>query len=84
MRRKNGGDSQFYTLTKNKKLKLIHSTTTVTADFIYAVAEMYPQATVYELWSILQDKRRFIRDREAIAVLDDLIRAGLGETKIGR
>lgn len=71
------GDVSFYA---DDYKKPIAYSTVATNDFLVIVHEMYPMSDIYELKNILEDRNQWIRNPEAIAVLDAYIKAGAGNT----
>jgi len=78
-RSKQDGDVLFWSHT-SKRRKPIAKATTATSEFLAAVHEQHPRATIRELQDLLNDKKRYIHDPEALAVLDAYIKAGEGDT----
>ncbi len=78
-RRKNVGDVHFWSKSEKRK-RPITTATTATSEYLAAVHEQHPRATIRELRDLLSDRRRYIQDPEALAVLDAYIKAGEGET----
>ena len=56
----------------------VAGSTKATSDFLAAVHEEHPAATIAELRAIITDKSRYILEPEAVAVLDAHIKAGYG------
>ena len=63
-----------------KRKRPIAKASTATSEYLAAVHEQHPRATIRELRDLLSDRRRYIPDPEALAVLDAYIKAGEGET----
>ena len=80
--RGNVGDVQFWLLSAKRKRPITTATTatTATSEYLVAIHEQHPRATIRELRDLLSDRRRYIPDPEALAVLDAYIKAGEGET----
>ena len=58
--------------------KIIAGSTKATNDLLVIVHEEYPNFTVNQLKTLLTDRRQFIYNPEAVAVLDAYIKAGWG------
>lgn len=78
-RSKQDGDVYFWSHTAKRRKPIVEATT-ATSEYLAAVHEQHPRATIRELRDLLNDKKRYIRDPEALAVLDAYIKAGEGDT----
>lgn len=59
--------------------KIIAASTKATNDLLVIVHEEYPSYSINQLKALLTDRRQFIFQPEAVAVLDAYIKAGLGD-----
>lgn len=57
----------------------VAGSTKATSDFLAAVHQMNPTATISQLYGIITDRSQWLPDPEAIAVLEAHISAGYGE-----
>lgn len=57
----------------------VAESTVATGHFLAIVHEDHPTATISQIREIITDKRKFILDPEAVAVLDAHIEAGYGD-----
>lgn len=72
---KNHKDVEYYVPGRKSR---VAGSTKATSDFLAIVHQENPAATVSMLWEIITDKTRFIRNPEAVEVLDAHIKAGYG------
>lgn len=68
-------DVEFYARKKKRK-RPIAGSTVATNLFLVLVHEEHPDYTIRQLHELLTDKTKYIREPEAIAVLDAYIKAG--------
>lgn len=78
MPRITGPDVQYYAHNRNRR-KPIAGSTTATEWFLVVVHEDYPEYTISQLRKVLTDKRKYIYNPEAVAVLDAYIKIGEGD-----
>lgn len=72
---KNYADVEYYVPSRRRR---IAGSTKATSDFLAIVHEENPTATIAQLYEIITDKTRYIREPEAVAVLEAHIAAGYG------
>ncbi len=58
--------------------KQIAGSTVATSDFLVLVQNMHKGATIQQLYSELQDRTKWLRNEEALAVLEAYIQKGAG------
>lgn len=73
---KNHKDVEY--LVPGRKRRVAGSTR-ATSDFLAIVHEENPTATISQLHALITDKTRFLRNPEAVQVLEDHIAAGYGD-----
>lgn len=72
---KNHKDVEYYVPGRKSR---VAGSTKATSDFLAIVHQENPAATISMLREIITDKTRFIRNPEAVEVLDAHIKAGYG------
>lgn len=72
---KNFKDVEYFVPGRKRR---ITGSTKATSDFLAAVHEEHPAATIAELREIITDRTRYILEPDAVAVLDAHIQAGHG------
>lgn len=72
---KNHKDVEYYVPGRKRR---VAGSTVATRDFLAIVHEENPRATIAQLHEIITDKTRYIREPEAIEVLEAHIAAGCG------
>ncbi len=72
---KNFKDVQYYIPGRKRP---VAGSSKATNDFLVAVHELYPKATIAELRDILTDRSQWIFNPETVEVLDAHIKVGAG------
>lgn len=72
---KNYADVEYYVPGRKRR---VAGSTVATSLFLAIVHEENPTATIAQLYEIITDKTRYIREPEAVAVLEAHIAAGYG------
>lgn len=72
---KNHKDVEYYVPGRKRRLT---GSTKATSDFLAMIHEDFPTATIMDIRAIITDKRKYILNPEAVAVLDTHIKAGYG------
>lgn len=72
---KNFKDVEYFVPGRKRR---ITGSTKATSDFLAAVHEEHPAATIADLREIITDRTRYILEPDAVAVLDAHIQAGHG------
>lgn len=72
---KNYSNVEYYVPGRKRR---VAGSTKATSDFLAVVHEMNPTATIAQLYELITDKTRYLRNPEAIAVLESHITAGYG------
>lgn len=72
---KNYADVEYYVPDRKRR---VAGSTVATSLFLAIVHEENPTATIAQLYEIITDKTRYIREPEAVAVLEAHIAAGYG------
>lgn len=80
--RKTKGDVVFYAppLKPNVKcrFKIVTWSTTATSIFLGIIHEQNPDLTIIQLYELISDREKFLRNVEALKVLQDHIDKGYG------
>lgn len=70
--RKPKGDVSWYRHNRKYKRPIAYSTV-ATEEFLIMIHEMYPNEDILSLWARLCDKKQWIYNQEAVAVLEAYI-----------
>ncbi len=60
------------------KGKKVAGSTVATSEFLVLVQQIYQGATIMQLYTVLQDKTKWLRNEEALGVLETYIQKGAG------
>jgi len=74
-RRRTTGDVEYHVPGRKRP---VATSTKATSDFLAAVHEMNPTATIAQLRAIVTDRSQWLLNPDAVAVLDAHIAAGYG------
>ena len=75
--RKPKGDVSWYRHNRKYKHPIAYSTV-ATEEFLIMIHEMYPDEDILSLWARLCDKKQWIYNQEAVAVLEAYIEKNEG------